>query len=256
MDKALEEVRSVLVLGGTSDIAQAFCRRLATETRRTSPPTVILAGRHLDTLAITARQLNQAGLPNVHTASFDAADTASHAAFTHEVFTLHGTIDLVLIAFGALDDQDHLDRHVEATLALIRTNYLGAVSAILTLTPHLAAQGKGTIVVLSSTAAVLPRPSNSTYASTKAGLDAFCRGLADRLTHTGVRLLIIRPGHVRTKMTAHLPSPPLATTPDKVAAAICVSLAADRPITWVPARVRWAITALQHLPRFLLRRLP
>ena len=72
------------------------------------------------------------------------------------------------------------------------------------------AQGRGTIVVLSSVAAELPRASNAVYCASKAGLDALARALDDDLRPYGVRVMLVRPGFVRTRMTAGLPEPPLA----------------------------------------------
>ena len=73
------------------------------------------------------------------------------------------------------------------------------------------ARGRGTIVVLSSVAAVRPRKANFVYGSAKAGLDAFARGLADSLHGTGVRVLLVRPGFVLGRMTAGMPAAPLAS---------------------------------------------
>ena len=81
-------------------------------------------------------------------------------------------------------------------------------------------RGSGTIVVLSSVAAVRPRKFNSVYGATKAGADAFARGYADSLHGTGVRVLLVRPGFVIGKMTEGMTPAPLATTPGAVGVAV------------------------------------
>ncbi|MFJ9752719.1 SDR family NAD(P)-dependent oxidoreductase [Streptomyces chartreusis] len=245
--------RTVLVLGGTSDIAHAICCRFTAAGTHT----IILAGRDQTALAARAHHLRSVGTPATDIALFDALDTDGHQAFIDGVFTRHPTIDLTLLAFGALGEPHCRDSCPQQALHLIRTNYLGAVSLLTLLTRRLQAQGRGDIVVLSSVAALLPRPSNHLYASSKAGLDVYCQGLRERLAGSGVHLLIVRPGFVRTHMTAHLPtSPPLATTPDAVAAVTLNALTKGKTTAWAPPAIRWIILALQHLPPSLRSHLP
>jgi len=140
---------------------------------------------------------------------------------------------------------------------------VGAVEGLVVetsvLTPvaeQLRAQGHGTLVVLSSIAGERARRSNYVYGSSKAALDAFAQGLSDRLVDSGVRVMIVRPGFVHTKMTAGETPPPLATTPGVVADSVIEGLAAGRPIVWVPSMLRPVMSVLRHLPRPVFRRLP
>ena len=96
---------------------------------------------------------------------------------------------------------------------MIETNFTGHVTALLAFGEAMRRRGSGTIVVLSSVAAVRPRKFNSVYGATKAGLDAFARGYADSLHGTGVRVLLVRPGFVVGRMTEGMKAAPLATTP-------------------------------------------
>ena len=99
---------------------------------------------------------------------------------------------------------------------MIETNFTGHVTSLLAFAARMRARGRGTIVVLSSVAAVRPRKVNFVYGATKAGLDAFARGLADSLHGTGVRVLLVRPGFVTGRMTAGMTPAPLASTPEQV----------------------------------------
>jgi decaprenylphospho-beta-D-erythro-pentofuranosid-2-ulose 2-reductase len=167
----------------------------------------------------------------------------------------HGDLDIALLAFGVLGDQQAAEKDPAAALEVARTNYLGAVSVLLILASRMRDQGHGDIVVLSSVAGERGRRSNFVYGSSKAGLDVFCQGLADSLHGEGVRLLVVRPGFVRSKMTAHLEAAPLSTTPGAVASAIVDGLDRTRDVVWVPAKLRWVMSALRHLPRPIFRRL-
>lgn len=251
MTDGLGRPGTVLVLGGGSDIGLATARRLVRDGART----VILAARRPEALVDPTRELLALGARDVTAVSFDALDVGAHQAFVDEVFDRPGDADLALLAFGVLPDEEAAMKDPAVAIEAARTNYVGAVSVLLPLAERFLRQGHGTIVVLSSVAAERGRRSNFVYGSSKAGLDTFCQGLADRLHGSGVRLLVVRPGFVRSRMTRGRTAPPLSTTPDGVARAIVAALGGRAPVVWVPAELRWVMSGLRHLPRPLFRRL-
>ncbi|MCB0970011.1 MAG: SDR family NAD(P)-dependent oxidoreductase, partial [Acidimicrobiales bacterium] len=201
MRDALGAPESVLVLGGGSDIARATVLALAEgRTKR-----VVLAGRDAEALAPVADQLLAAGVAQVDVAAFDALDTDDHERVVDEIWAAHGDLDLVLLAFGVLGDQDRFDHDPADAARTAVANYAGAVSSGLAVADHLRTQGHGTLAVLSSVAGERVRADNVVYGSTKAGLDAFAQGLGDRLAGTGARVMVVRPGFVRTSMTEGMP---------------------------------------------------
>ncbi|HEY8979315.1 MAG TPA: decaprenylphospho-beta-D-erythro-pentofuranosid-2-ulose 2-reductase [Streptomyces sp.] len=242
--------QSLLVLGGTSEIALATARRLIARRTRT----VWLAGRPSPALEEAAASLRALGA-DVRTAAFDALDAESHETALGKVFA-EGDIDVVLLAFGVLGDQAHDEREPLAAARVAQTNYTGAVSSGLVAARALQTQGHGSLVVLSSVAGERARRANFIYGSSKAGLDAFAQGLGDALHGTGVHVMVVRPGFVRTKMTAGLPDAPLATTPEAVATAIEAGLRRRAETVWVPGVLRVVMSALRHVPRGVFRRLP
>jgi decaprenylphospho-beta-D-erythro-pentofuranosid-2-ulose 2-reductase len=247
----LGRYRTVLVLGGGSDIGLATAKRLVGGGTKN----VILAARRPDALTPSADALRARGAEDVELADFDALDLPSHASFVADLFERDRDIDLVLLTFGVLPDEAAAKKDPSIAIEAARTNYVGAVSLLLPIAARMVTQGHGTIVVLSSVAAERGRRSNFVYGSSKAGLDTFCQGLADELHRSGVRLLVVRPGFVRSSMTRGLDPAPLATTPDDVAKAIDDGLSGSAPIIWVPAKLRWVMSGLRHLPRPVFRRL-
>ncbi|MFE9439647.1 decaprenylphospho-beta-D-erythro-pentofuranosid-2-ulose 2-reductase [Streptomyces sp. NPDC006602] len=242
--------QSLLVLGGTSEIALATARRLIARRTRT----VWLAARPTPALETAASELRSLGA-TVHTVAFDALDPDSHETALGKVFT-EGDIDMVLLAFGILGDQAHDEREPASAVRVAQTNYTGAVSAGLVAARALQTQGHGSLVVLSSVAGERARRSDFIYGSSKAGLDAFAQGLGDALHGTGVHVMVVRPGFVHSKMTAGLPESPFATTPEAVATAIELGLRRRSETVWVPGALRVVMSALRHVPRGLFRRLP
>ncbi|MCL6674411.1 decaprenylphospho-beta-D-erythro-pentofuranosid-2-ulose 2-reductase [Streptomyces panaciradicis] len=241
--------QSLLVLGGTSEIALATVRRLIARRTRV----VWLAGRPSPALETAAAELRALG-PEVHTVAFDALDPGAHEEVLGKIFA-EGDVDMVLLAFGVLGDQAGDEREPAAAVRVVQTNYTGAVSAGLVAARALQAQGHGSLVVLSSVAGERARRSNFIYGSSKAGLDAFAQGLGDALHGTGVHVMVVRPGFVRSKMTEGLPETPLATTPESVATAVELGLRRRSETVWVPGALRVVMSALRHVPRGLFRRL-
>lgn len=253
MRDALGTVQSVLVLGGTSEIGLAIAGQLA----QPRSATVVLAGRDQTGLKAAAVGVSRAGAGRVETMAFDAGDTASHDSVMAEASRLAGAdLDVVVMAFGVLGDQEQDQAGGDGAVRVATTNYVGAVSAGLAAARHLKAQGHGSVVALSSVAGERVRRANFIYGSSKAGMDGFFQGLSDWLVGTGVNVLIVRPGFVKTRMTAGMAEAPMSTTAEAVAAATVAGLRSGRSVVWVPAPLRLVFAVFRHLPRPLWRRVP
>jgi decaprenylphospho-beta-D-erythro-pentofuranosid-2-ulose 2-reductase len=251
---ALGSPQSLLVLGGTSEIGLAVAERLVRDrTRR-----VVLAGRDLDALRAAGERLRGIASPSeldVTVLEFDAHDRTSHADVVEQAFA-GGDIDVALLAFGILGQQERAERDADHAVDVVTVNFTAAVSVLVPLVLAMRAQGHGALVVLSSVAAERPRRSNFVYGASKAGLDAFATGLGDALHGSGVHVMVVRPGFVRTRMTEHLPSAPLSTSPEAVARAVVSGVRWRKDTVWVPSVLRHVMSGLRHTPRSIFRRLP
>jgi decaprenylphospho-beta-D-erythro-pentofuranosid-2-ulose 2-reductase len=252
MKDALGEVQSILVLGGTSDIARATARKIVAQRGAR----VVLAARKPEACDAAATELRAAGASEVDSVAFDATDFASHEGFVRSTFDRFGDFDLVLVAFGVLGDQARAEHDPAAALEIVQTNFTGAVSVTVPLVSRLQSQGHGTLVLLSSVAGERIRRSNFVYGASKAGIDGYYQGLAASLAASGVHVMIVRPGFVHTKMTAGLKAAPLSVTPDDVADAVTRGIARGRDIVWAPPAMRYVMSVLRHLPVAVFRRLP
>jgi decaprenylphospho-beta-D-erythro-pentofuranosid-2-ulose 2-reductase len=249
MNDALGRPGTVVLLGGTSDIGLAIVRRLVAAGAHT----VVLAGRDDGALQAAAERLG--GGVKVHTVTYDADRTEEQGAVVDEIAARIGDLDLVICAVGVLGDHDAMVADPHLAAQVMHSTYVGPASTLLAVARRLRHQGHGRIVVLSSVAGERVRSANFVYGSAKAGLDGFAQGLGDALVGTGVDVVIVRPGFVRTRMTAHLDDGPFATTAEQVATATVRALERGDEQVWVPGIVRWVMTVLRHLPRSLFRRL-
>ena len=249
MKDAVGTVGTVVVLGGTSEIALAAVRALA------PTQSVVLAGRNLETLTTAGAALD--GGAKLLVKAWDAAVAVSTTtALLAEISADIGDIDVVIAAAGLLGDQERSESDLAYAAEVMTVNYVGVGVACLAAAQHLKTQGHGTLVVLSSVAAVRARRANFVYGSTKAGLDALASGLADALVGSGANVVVVRPGFVHTRMTAGMKPAPLATTADVVGAAVAAGVRSGKPLVWAPAPVQPLFTILRSVPRPVWRKLP
>ena len=239
---------NALLVGGTSEIGLAIVRRLAAER-------IWLLGRDGARLARAAAELDGA---TVEWDLLDADDIASHRGNDRAgIRRALGGFDVVVIAVGVLGAQAGLDADPDEALEVMRVNFLAVGSLLLECLRQLRQRGDGALVLLSSVAVERPRGSNPIYGAAKAGIDALAQGLSDAIAPSGVRVLVVRPGFVKTRMTAGLAPAPFATTPEAVASATGKRRWADAPErSGCPAPLRLVFALLRHLPRGIYRRLP
>jgi decaprenylphospho-beta-D-erythro-pentofuranosid-2-ulose 2-reductase len=250
MINSLGRPQSLLLLGGTSDIALAIARRYAGQ----GGLRVVLAARPTERRTRAAAELAGLGCA-VTEVDLDARDHDSHAATIEAAFA-DGDIDIAVVAFGLLGDAERAWSDPDHALELAEVNYAAPVHLGVLLANRMRAQSHGCIVALSSVAGERVRRSNFVYGSTKAGFDGFFLGLGEALREHGVRVLVVRSGFVRSKMTEGLDPAPLAAAPDQVAEAIADAVSDRRELIWVPAPMRFVMSGLRHVPRPLFRRLP
>lgn len=250
MIDAVGHPSSLLLLGGTSEIGLAIAERYLAG----GPVRVVLAGRQSPRLAEAAARLERAG-GHVETLEFDAKDTGSHAESVRKAFA-GGDIDVAVVAFGLLGDQEIAWQDIDVAVELAEVNYTATVSVGVALATEFRRQGHGRILALSSVAGERARRSNFVYGSTKAGMDAFYTGLTEALRPDGIGVTIIRPGFVHTKMTEGMGSAPLSTTPEQVAEISVAAATKGRELVWAPPQFRYVMSVLRHVPRPIFRRLP
>lgn len=250
MMDAVGDVQRVLLLGGTSEIGLAIVRRLA-GGRRVG---VVLAGRATPRLEEAAAALRAEG-HEVTTTPFDALDRSTWAPCVEGAFA-GGDVDVTVVAFGVLGDAERDWQDPQAAADLVTVNTTAPVAMGVDVAGRLRGQGHGALLVLSSVAGERPRRSNFAYGSTKAGLDAFFTGLREALRPEGIRVVVVRPGFVRTKMTEGLRAAPLAVDAAAVAEVAVTALRRGRETVWAPAPMRRVMQVLRHVPAPVFRRLP
>ncbi|MGO9156021.1 decaprenylphospho-beta-D-erythro-pentofuranosid-2-ulose 2-reductase [Mycobacterium sp.] len=249
---AVGNPQTVLLLGGTSEIGLAICERYL----QNAHARILLAAMPDDPGRDDAvAQMKAAGARSVELIDFQATDTDSHPKMIDTAFS-NGDIDVAIVAFGVLGDAEELWQNQRKAVQAAEINYTAAVSVGVLLGEKMRAQGFGQIIAMSTVAGERVRRSNFVYGSAKAGLDGFYLGLSEALREYGVHVLVIRPGQVRTRMSAHIKEAPLTVDKEYVANLAVTASAKGKELVWAPAAFRYVMMVLRHIPRSIFRKLP
>ncbi|WIM69728.1 SDR family oxidoreductase [Corynebacterium suedekumii] len=242
-------MNGILLLGGHSDIGGDLLTRLC------AGRPVVLAARRAWTLTEVAERATAAGATEVHTLDFEATDLASHRALVDRAADLTGGLGTAIVAFGILGEQRRAETDEAHAVEIATVDYTAQVSMLTILADTMT---RGEIIAFSSIAGWRARRANYVYGSTKAGLDAFCQGLADRLHGTPLRLITARPGFVIGSMTEGMDPAPMSVTPAEVADAVATEITDGKGSTtlWIPRRLRLLAWIMAAVPRPIWRKMP
>jgi NAD(P)-dependent dehydrogenase (short-subunit alcohol dehydrogenase family) len=218
---------AALVTGASRGLGRALAHELADLGAR-----VVLVARHQGPLADAVASIRRA-VGDAHGIVADVADKDAVARIAGEAAGLVGPIDLAIhnaSTLGPTPLRLLLDTDCEDLAAVLETNLVGPFRLTKMLAGSMVLRGRGTIVHVSSDAAVAAYPRWGAYGAAKAAQDHLSRILAAELDGTGVRVLAVDPGEMDTLMHA-------AAIPD-----------ADPAVLLAPAEVARRIVALLRDP--------
>jgi len=197
------EGQVALITGGGSGIGLACARALVADGAA-----VVLAARNGDRLASSADELRAAfDGATVATVSCDVTDEVSveaACAAANEV----GPLRIVVANAGTGSAGPFHTTTLEDWNSVLATNLTGAFLTMKHSVPHLAANGGGAIVAMSSIAAVSTHRYMTPYTVSKAGLEMLVQQVADELGSSGIRANAVRPSLVPTDISAGLTAVP------------------------------------------------
>lgn len=241
----------ILIAGATSAIAQEIARNFALEGCE-----IILAGRNNEKLQAVAQDLRSRGSPRSEVIAFDAADASSARSLFSRAEATLGPVSHLVIAHGVLGSAPDLSPQTEAEAAtLFQVNTLSAITLGFESARVFAERKSGSITFVSSVAGERGRKSILLYGPTKAALTSFASGLRNYLSATGVHVLTVLPGVVRTPMTAHLKHGPLTAEAATVGRDIHRAIRARRNYLYTPRRWQLIMTIIKTIPECLFKRL-
>lgn len=251
MLNAVGQAQNILLLGGTSEIGLGIVSEFLTH----GPARVTLAARAESPRLDAAKSDLEAKGATVEVVDFDATTFDEHPAVIEKAFA-HGDVDVAIVAFGTLGDQEELWQDQAKAVASAETNYTAPVSLGVLLGQKFKAQGHGTIVALSSVAGQRVRRSNFVYGASKAGVDGFFINLGEAIRDSGAKVLVVRPGQVRTKMSAEAGEAPLTVNVEDVAKATYDAVLSGKQSIFVHPLFEYVSLGFKFIPQAIFRKLP
>jgi decaprenylphospho-beta-D-erythro-pentofuranosid-2-ulose 2-reductase len=248
----LGAVQNILLVGGTSEIGLSIVDSIFEKHRGKHLVVTVKSNSDIERVQNElGRRFNGV---TVEVVVMNMLSSGSLAATTGNIFG-KSQIDVVILAAGVLPPAELSFTNPQIAVDSSKINFLGPIEIGTEVIQQFRKQGHGRLVVISSVAGERPRKDNYVYGASKAGLDAWANGLADSVHGLPIRVLVVRPGMVRTKMSAGLPEAPFTCDPDVVGRAVLKRLNKGPALIWVPGKLRIVMSVLRHLPRFVFRRL-
>lgn len=241
-----------VILGGTSGMGRAIARLLAERG-----DTVFLLGVGDEDLARSAADLSARHPKSapVGTAVCDLERPEGFAAALDAADAALGDFDTVVVTAAMFGTQDALEADIEFTRRLLTVNYANTVVFCEHARKRLLARGGGRLTVFSSVAGDRGRKPVILYGSSKAGISAYLEGLDHKFHASGLSVLCVKPGFVKTGMTAGLKPPPFAGEPEAVARLVVHSMDRRVPVVYAPRIWQLVMLVIRWLPRFVMRKI-
>jgi short-subunit dehydrogenase len=261
---------TVLVVGANAGIGRAVAAEFASHRYN-----VILAGRDLEELQTLAADVKlrhsvSAQAERLDVLDFDALEPALAACLAAAGDSLEG----VVFCIGYIGDPEAARKDLNEARRILDTNFTGSALALEILARHFERNHKGFICAVSSVAGDRGRQSNYLYGSAKGGLTTYLQGLRNRLYHSGVHVLTVKPGYVDTRMafgkigarqeTPRAPArsartrsgaPFLVAAPASVAARIYDAVKTRKNVVYVPSFWRLVMFIVRSIPEGVFKRL-
>ncbi|WP_328333943.1 SDR family oxidoreductase [Kribbella sp. NBC_00382] len=186
----------VVVTGGSSGIGLATARLLASRGASVS-----LIARGADRLESAAFELRSGGAL-VRTAAVDVADQAALTAAIDGFVAEAGPCDVLITAAGLARPGHFLELSDEVFRSMIEVDYFGTLYAIRAVAPGMVSRGRGSIVAISSSTALLGFFGYSAYAPAKFAVRGLMEALRSELKPAGVHVACVFPPDVDTPQLA------------------------------------------------------
>ncbi|MFC1584208.1 SDR family oxidoreductase [Fibrobacterota bacterium] len=242
-------METVAVFGSTSGIARAVVGELISQGYN-----VVLCARSSEALERQARDIKVKHGKQIETITWDVLDFGRHREKVKHLVENHHITGAV-IAVGVMPSQEDSEQNYGLIQEVFQTNLTGPVILMTALAHYFQKKRSGFICCISSVAGDRGRQSNAIYGSSKGGLSTYLQGLRNKLAPYHVLVQTVKPGQVRTPMTAHMKDSPLFADPERVAKDIVKGLEKKREVVYSPFYWRVIMGIIRIIPEFLFKRM-
>ena len=240
--------KSVLILGASSGIGRAVASEYAANGFD-----LMLTTRNPEVLTGLKSHLQIEHKCQVQIEALDISDPLEPVDFSDLLERLPlGIISCI----GDLSDEEACSSDTKALSTNFRINGEGPIIFLEYFANRFSDRGFGFVVAISSVAGDRGRATNGFYGSAKAMLSTYLSALRNRMFDRNVFVMDVRPGFVKTSMTAHLDLPNLLTTdPVFVARDIFKGQQSRKDILYTPYYWSWIMFIIRNIPEFCFKRM-
>ncbi|MBN1476181.1 SDR family NAD(P)-dependent oxidoreductase [Candidatus Sumerlaeota bacterium] len=238
------------VLGASQGMGRAVARRLAQRGDQ-----VFVLGIEPEQLEKSAKDLEVISGQPVGWVECDLLRPETFGPALDRAEEALGGLDTVVITAAIFASQERLEEDTELLRNMLLANFTNTVLLCEEVRRRLLARGGGTLCVFSSVAGDRGRKPVVLYGATKGGLSKYLEGLDHRFRSQGLVTICVKPGFVKTGMTAGLKPPPFAGEPEDVARRVVRAIDRGKPLIYVPPPWRFVMMIIRCLPRFVMRRI-
>ncbi|MFB7083905.1 SDR family NAD(P)-dependent oxidoreductase [Streptomyces sp. NPDC056296] len=241
---------TALITGSTAGIGAAFARRLAADGHN-----LVLVARDTKRLREQATELHDRHGIEAEVLTADLATDAGIEAVAARLGERRSPVDLLINNAGFGNKGRFLDVSMADELTMLKVHCEAVLRLTSAATETMRDRGRGGVVNVASVAAFVPR---GTYGASKAWVVQFTQGVAKDLAGSGVRLMALCPGFVRTEFheragmgTDNIPGW-MWLDADKVAAAALTDLSRGKTLSIPDPRYKTLMGAAKLVPRGML----
>ncbi|WAU85413.1 SDR family oxidoreductase [Streptomyces sp. Qhu-G9] len=241
---------TALITGSTAGIGAAFARRLASDGHN-----LVLVARDTKRLGEQATELHDRHGIEAEVLTADLATDDGIEAVAARLSDRKHAVDLLINNAGFANKGVYLDVPMADELKMLKVHCEAVLRLTSAATDSMRARGRGGVVNVASVAAFLPR---GTYGASKAWVVQFTQGAAKDLAGSGVRLMALCPGFVRTEFheragmgTDNIPNW-MWLDADKLVTSALADLARGRTLSVPDPRYKVMMGVVKVTPRGLL----
>ncbi len=238
----------IFITGASSGIGEALAMNYAARGA-----TVGLVARRADILEELRHRIAEQTRGAAAVYAADVTDPIALKDAAREFIAQHGSPDVVIACAGASMSIDpQREDHLLAFNQVLATNTCGTLATFQPFIAAMKTRGSGKLVGIASVAGVRGLPGASAYSASKAAVIALCESLRIELRGSGVEVLTICPGYVRTPMTAAVPyKQPFLIDADVFATHAVDAIHAGASYSVIPWQMAWMARFMKILPNSL-----